>query len=374
MANEEYLKILKEGPEAWNQWRWENREVGVPDLSEADLRGARLAWADLSGVDLFKADLSAANLEDADVRGARLHQADLRRARLGGTDLSIANLREAVLNGADLSRAYIRASILSRADLRDAQLIFANLSDADLSEANLRGADLANVNLSNSNLSGADFSQAVLDGTRFGDNDLSQVKGLEAVQHNGPSTIGIDTVYLSKGNIPDEFLRGAGVPEAFIANMKALVAAMEPIQFYSCFISYSSKDEEFSRQLYDSLRGEHVRCWRFAEDAKWGNPIWEEIERPIRKYDKVVVICSHNSLNSGPVLREIERALQREDREKRSVLFPIRIDDYVFEGWEHPRKPDVLSKVIGDFREWKERDKYKAAFERLMRDLKSSGG
>jgi len=30
-----------------------------------------------------------------------------------------------------------------------------------------------------------------------------------------------------------------------------------------------------------------------------------------------------------------------------------------------------LSKVIGDFREWQDKDKYGKAFERLMRDLKA---
>jgi hypothetical protein len=72
--------------------------------------------------------------------------------------------------------------------------------------------------------------------------DLSKVLGLESVNHHGPSSIGIDTIYKSKGQIPEVFLRNAGVPEPFIVQMKALVGAMEPIQFYSCFISYSFDD------------------------------------------------------------------------------------------------------------------------------------
>ena len=76
-------------------------------------------------------------------------------------------------------------------------------------------------------------------------------------------------------------------------------------------------------------------------------------------------------LQSEPVLREIERALQREDTEKKSILFPIRIDDYIFEKWEHPRKADVVRKVVGDFTNWKDRDSYQKAFSRLLRGLKS---
>ena len=75
-----------------------------------------------------------------------------------------------------------------------------------------------------------------------------------------------------------------------------------------------------------------------------------EIDTAIRHYDKLVVICSENSLQSPPVIREIERALQKEDRDHKNVLFPIRTDDYLFEAWEHPRKADVVSKVAGDFR------------------------
>src|SRR5262245_15514287 len=45
------------------------------------------------------------------------------------------------------------------------------------------------------------------------------------------------------------------VPQPFIVQMKALVAAMEPIQFYSCFISYSHDDKPFARALYDNPAG-----------------------------------------------------------------------------------------------------------------------
>jgi len=36
MANEEHLKILKQGVEAWNKWREENPDI-EPDLFELDL-------------------------------------------------------------------------------------------------------------------------------------------------------------------------------------------------------------------------------------------------------------------------------------------------------------------------------------------------
>jgi len=190
------------------------------------------------------------------------------------------------------------------------------------------------------------------------------------VHHEGPSIIGIDTIYASTGKIPDVFLRGAGVPEEFITYMKSLVG--KAIDFYSCFNSYSSKDDDFSQRLYPDLKAKNVRCWRFDENAKWGEPVWGEIDTAIRHYDKLVVICSEHSLQSPPVIREIERALQKEDRERRNVLFPIRIDAYLFDKWHRPRKADVVSIVIGDFHACKDHDQYQKSFERLLRDLKAA--
>ena len=51
MANEEHLKILKQGVDVWNQWNEDNLGF-IADLSKADLRGV-----DLKGADLIAADL-----------------------------------------------------------------------------------------------------------------------------------------------------------------------------------------------------------------------------------------------------------------------------------------------------------------------------
>ena len=112
-----------------------------------------------------------------------------------------------------------------------------------------------------------------------------------------PACIGIDTIYLSHGSIPEAFPRGAGVPEPFIVQMKALVAAMEPIQFYSCFISYSTKDQEFAKRLHGDLQKNHVRCWFAPENLRIGekyvaNVTWES-KRAERRYI-LVRRCGHD--------------------------------------------------------------------------------
>jgi len=45
LANPKHVAKLKEGAEAWNEWRIEEFNV-EPDLSEADLRGAESQWGE----------------------------------------------------------------------------------------------------------------------------------------------------------------------------------------------------------------------------------------------------------------------------------------------------------------------------------------
>lgn len=332
MANPEHLEILKQGVKVWNEWTRTHRNV------KQDLRGTFLPGAILIGADLANADLS-------------------------GTDLSSTDLRSADLIGADLSGANLSHASLCRVDL----------SHANLKGANLNGAYLYGTDLFSANLGGADFTDIGLGGTTFADNDLSEVKGLETVAHINPSSIGIDTIYKSQGNIPEVFLRGCGVPENFITYMHSLTG--KALEFYKCFISFTEADDLFSERLYNDLQGSGVRCWRWKEDAKWGKTLMSSIDDAVRVYDKLIVICSEQSLNSPAVIREIERSLQKEDDLARQgkdaeVLFPIRLDDYIF-AWNHHRKADVTAKNVGDFRRWSEPERHKKAFDRLLRDLKA---
>ena len=100
--------------------------------------------------------------------------------------------------------------------------------------------------------------------------------------------------------------------------------------------------------------------------------MWSEIETGLRSHDKVILVSSKNSLDSGPVLREVERALNREDQEKKEVLFPIRIDNYLFDGWSHPRKSDIVDRVVGDFTGWKrDEDRYRKSLASLVKALRA---
>jgi len=130
------------------------------------------------------------------------------------------------------------------------------------------------------------------------------------VHHDGPSVIGIDTIFRSQGDINQSFLRGCGVPDEFIAYAKSLVA--HPIQFYSCFISYSTNDQAFADRLYADLQNKGVRCWFAPHDVQGGKKLHQQLDDAIRMHERLLLILSSDSIKSNWVEMEIRKARKRE--------------------------------------------------------------
>src|SRR5271165_1927059 len=377
MANPEHLAILQQGVEQWNRWRRQNTDV-MADLGEANVSGAILR---------SREQLYGANLVRAGLRGASLWRANLRKADLSDAMLRGANLREARLDGANLRRANLIEANLTQADLSYADLTASNVWGANLTEAHLRLTNLEGANLTNSmigaaNLVAVEFTGTDLTGARagltnFSEVDLSTVIGLETVEHLAPSTISIDTLYKSRGKIPEVFLRGCGVPENFIEYMHSLTG--QAFEYYSCFISYSTHDQEFADRLYADLQAKGVRCWFAPHDIQGGRKIHEQIDDAIRLHDKLLLILSEHSMSSNWVKTEIANARQREDQEKKNLLFPITLaameEVKAWKLFDADLGVDAAREVreyfIPDFSRWKEHDSYQAELGRLVSDLKA---
>lgn len=168
MANEEHLALLKQGVEAWNEWRENHNNYEIlADLSGANLTGVNMIGADLGRANLSGADLTGAYLTRANLRMANLSEANLERVDLSGGDLRMANLRMTNLSEAILTEADITGAYLSFANLRMASLRGANLSEANLKMTYLGGANLTQANLRMANLSGANLEQTQAINTNF---------------------------------------------------------------------------------------------------------------------------------------------------------------------------------------------------------------
>jgi hypothetical protein len=310
-----------------------------------------------------------------DLSDAQLAQADLTGADMGAAILNRADLSEAILVCADMRQALCIQTNLARAELGGAKLGQVNLDKANLTAADLVWVDMTQAHLNRTNLTNARLGWCSLD-----DLSLAAIEGIGTVKHDGPSHVSIATLERTAAELVHEssvqinevevFLENAGVRKDYIEFFRSRIG--QPIQFYSVFISYSTKDQEFADRLYADLNQKAIRCWLATEDLKIGDKFRARINEAIYIHDKLLLILSETSIQSAWVDAEVEAALEKEIKTGTIVLFPVRLDDAVMDtqqAWaEHIRQ----TRHIGDFRQWKDHDEYQKALARLIRDLQAT--
>lgn len=200
--------------------------------------------------------------------------------------------------------------------------------------------------------------------------DLRETKGLLKIRYKGPSIIDLPTVLLPQDGSTLHFLRGAGVPDEWIDFYRATM--QNPIQYHSCFISYASENLAFAKRLHTDLQDRGVRCWFAPHDLVPGDHFREKIDQAIHTQEKVLLILSEASVQSNWVAYEVRKALNREVIQKRTILFPVRIDESVFASPSQWARELQEERHIGDFTRWKtSHTLYQERFAVLLKQLKA---
>jgi hypothetical protein len=124
----------------------------------------------------------------------------------------------------------------------------------------------------------------------------------------------------------------------------------------SCFLSYSRHSPALAERLFHDLEARGINCWRDVNDLR-GGVLWErEIASAIDSSTHVLILITRESLQSQHVADEIAYA-----REKGKIIIPL-LEQQV-------ELPFGLQRVQAiNFV-----DSYEAGFERLLKDLISSG-
>lgn len=277
------------------------------------------------------------------------------------------------LEGADLRWTHLWSANLKGAHLKGANLKHADFEEADLSDADLSDTYLGHTLFRNTNLRNSIFSHAIMYATVFMDVDLSQVKGLETGKHLGSSSLFLDTLVKSHGQIPEVFLRGAGGPSSVYACLIEYnhLLTDASTDYPPCFLVYSHEDEELARHLSRDLYTHGIRCWFDAGDVLPGLFLFEGIVSPVRFYDTVVLILSDEPEYKEWADNDIRAALEQEELEGLQVLFPLFRDAKVLTS-DHPWTAYLReTRELGDFRQWQNEAEYQQAFSQLLYDLKA---
>ena len=326
MDRDQALHLLQNGPEGvkgWNAWRQE--------LVES---------AKTSGPPIKKTTVT---YEGQELEGYTAESA--RRLRLRNRSWILKHLpplNDVNLDGANLCNVNLSWMNLYGSSLRGTQLCEANLVSTNLTRVSLRRANLAGAHLGK---------------TIFADSDLSEVQGLETVQHSGPSEISVATLYHSSVKAPGfhHFLRGIGVPEALIGQLPSIT------EYYSCFISYSHEDRSFAHKLHEQLERRGINSWLDEKRILPGDEIYTEVDRGIRLWDKMLICCSKSSLRSWWVDNELttvfekEQTLQKERGRQMLVLIPLDLDGYLLSAdCTYPKAPQIRKRSCVKFAGWEQ--------------------
>ncbi len=111
----------------------------------------------------------------------------------------------------------------------------------------------------------------------------------------------------------------------------------------SIFLSHSSEDKEFVRDLHKILVDNGINSWIDEAEIKIGDSLLNKISEGIKKADYVAIILSPKSIKSSWVEKELEMAMHQEIERKGIKVLPLIIEDCDV--------PEYLKiKKYGDFR------------------------
>ncbi len=124
------------------------------------------------------------------------------------------------------------------------------------------------------------------------------------------------------------------------------------------FLSHSSADKPFIRQLAADLTAAGVDVWLDEQRIRVGDSIPEAIAQGLAESDYFLIAISENSVNSPWVKKELNNALVSEVQRRKVHILPLKLDDT-------DMPPIISDKLYADFSQ-----SYKSGIDKLLTDLK----
>ena len=377
-----FLDAFADGRRDFSGTSWTNVSFGQASLVECNLERAVF-----DGCILALADFSRSNL-----RESRFHKCNAIRCSFQECDLTDADFEPSALAEADFFKADLTRANLSNCNAGESFLMQAKLVETKLSLTVFTGAvfgatTIKNVHLLTTELS--DIQHALpsyIDGATIDNvrDDLLTARLLgQATEEAGRSKIGVDKLAEIERQINKimagirQFLLRAGSSKDDLERIDAVTPSLAE-DFASVFISYSSRDEEFARYLYNQLTLYGISVWFAPNSMRGGKKIHEQVERAIGDQDKLILVLSDASLKSNWVSTEIITAFSREERQAPQVFYPIRIVEFdTIRAWtlfDADSGLDIAKRVreyyIPDFSEWENPLNIAEQLSRLVEDLR----
>lgn len=126
------------------------------------------------------------------------------------------------------------------------------------------------------------------------------------------------------------------------------------------FLSHSSADKSFIRQLAADLTANGIDVWLDEQRIRVGDSIPEKLAQGLAGSDFFLLAMSEHSAGSAWVQKELNNALVNEVQRRKVHILPLRLDDT-------PMPPIIGDKKYADFSK-----SYKAGLDELLTALKGN--
>lgn len=310
--------------------------------------------------------------ENAAFKGTLFERGRITNSQCAGWDL----------NGSFFQSCHIFGSDFREVNFGETRVAQTSIDISDLSEGSFLNSEFIHNHLDRCKVEGTQFRGMSVANTVFEDIDFSRAEGVNEIIFSSRCILDPHTLAKSR-DLPLPFLRGCGFSDTFIDYIPTLFS--NGMEFYSCFISYSSLDKAFAKRLHDALQGRGVRCWLDEHQILPGDKIHHEIDQGIKLWDKVLLCCSENSLGEGTswwVENEIEsafkkeRSLRKQKGEDVLALIPLDLDGYLFsDDCENAYQSQIQSRNAGRFQGWESsNDLFEEELDKVVRALRADAG
>lgn len=361
---EEELRLKFDEHQIWLRSRGkEGVQLDLKDrlLTQMTFNGCTFRGAILEGAVFSNCMIANVDFSYSKLAGACFIGADILFSDFSHTEACYSNFAYAKVNGSKFYRA---------------NLMNINFQVATFERCSFVEADIRNAIFSQAKLVNVDFNNATLGSTDFADTDLTSAINLESMNHMSSSIFSIKTIADFGENLPIKFLTKAGVSESLIKRFYGLEMTKE--DYYSCFISYATADEDKVKTIYDALWCAGVSCWFAPENLQAGKKVHEQLFEGIEGHEKLVIVLSESSMNSEWVKTELRKAFKLEQKTGERKLFPISLVPFeTLRDWEcfdsdfgKDLAVELREYFIPSFHDIKSHADFSKAIERLVLDLK----
>ena len=196
-----------------------------------------------------------------------------------------------------------------------------NFTDCLINESSFDRVDFSNSKFKNCSLSLNQFSACTFSNeTMIGNNDTPG---------NEYNLIDIRTISNSDIQSPEilEKLFGIHSPEI----KEYIHSFTSRIEFQSIFISYSFEDKQFATRINNELLKKGIITFLWEKDSPGGKKLKDIMSSNIKTKDRILFIASKSSLRSPACQYELTEGRKKQESIWEDVLFPIHIDNYLFE-------------------------------------------